>query len=94
MTDEETVKPDLLGRVDDPNIRAELVNFKPPSKTQIKAGRRVMQVERWIEGQHRMVGDGEVLAYITSQFNVSEEVAKDYLARIVMDFRRIGAEVT
>ncbi len=88
--DEEVVKPDLLGKVDDPKDRAELVHFKPPSFKTMRTKRRIFDIEMWIVRQGRVVGDGELVQFIETRYDLPREQARRLFREVVKDFGRKG----
>jgi len=95
--EEEVVKPDLLGRVDDPQIRAELENFKPPSPHRRKTERHITETCHWVlseaERRKEHIERKEVVDHIILRYNLSTEQASKMFAEVVSRFKRRGFPV-
>jgi hypothetical protein len=87
--DEEKVEtPDILGKVENPSVRAELVQFKGPSAKTMRAKHRIFQIEMWVMRQHRVVGDGELLEHIEMTYDLPKDQARKLLQIVVKDYAR------
>ena len=95
MKDEEVVKPDILGKVDDPLVRAELVNFRAPSPHERNTLRQAQRLAEhfWPIMGERPVSSAEMVEWSQQNQHLPEQGAKIRVKIALEWFKRKGVEV-
>ena len=95
MKDEEVMRPDILGKVDDPNVRAELVSFHAPTAYEKRTLRQAHAVAMhfWPLLKVAPVSKEEMVQWSQTRQNLSEEQAKLRVKVALEWYKRRGVEV-
>lgn len=88
MTDEEIVKAGKIGTMD-----PDVIYWRPPSNESKRTMSRVFQIQEWIRLQNRFVEEEEIIRYAIKHFGVQRPIAREYLNKVVEEFRRAGIPV-